>query len=335
MILSTPVLEIKNLYVNFKVFEGTLRVLNGVNFYIKAGERVGLIGESGSGKTTMMKSILRILPTPPAKITKGEILFKGKDILKMNKRELRKVREKSISMIFQDPSAALNPVFTIGTQLYDVIKFARLDKKKKVRKNEIKEIQIDALKNVALADPERILENYPIQLSGGMKQRIAIATALLSSNELILADEPGTSLDVTIKDQILRLIYNLINKERNAMILVSHALGTLKNMTERIYVMYAGDIVEVASTEELFNNPLHPYTRGLIEAVPSLNSSLGFGKPIEGSTPSYISPPFGCRFFPRCKKAMDICKEKKPSMRKINSKHEVACFLYEGGSQVV
>ncbi len=329
--MAVPLIEIKNLHINFKVYEGILKVINGINFYIKPGERVGLMGESGSGKTTLMKSILKILPMPPAIIPEGEILFKGKDILKMNRKELVSLREKNISMIFQDPTAALNPVFTINSQLYDVIKYAKSDENKKYKKNDIREMQIKALKNVSMPDPERILSNYPIQLSGGMRQRVCIAMALASSNELLLADEPSTSLDVTIGDQILRLINELVEKEGNAIILVSHALGTLRSMTERIYVMYAGSIMEVSLTPELFKNPLHPYTQGLIEAVPRLNVKMGVGKGIEGNIPNYINPPTGCRFHPRCKKAMEICAKRKPPLFKIDNDHGVACFLFSKG----
>lgn len=326
MNMSIPLLKVNNLHVNFKVFEGKIKVLNGVNFYVKTGEKVGIMGEMGCGKTTLMKSILKILPVPPANISQGEILFKEKNILKMSKSELLRLRERNISMIFQDPTAALNPVFTVGTQLYDVIKYANLDKN--ITKENIKKLQIKALKNVSLPDPERIIQNYPIQLSGGMRQRICVAMTLASTNELILADEPGTSLDVTIKDQILRLIGELIEKQGNAIVLISHALGTLKNMTDRLYVMYAGSMVEVAPTKELFHEPLHPYSQGIIGAVPRLSGD-GIGEGIEGNIPNYINPPAGCRFHPRCKKATDVCRERKPLMFKVNSDHEVACFLYK------
>jgi len=323
-----PLLEVKNLHVYFKVFEGKLKVLNGVDFYVKTGERVGFMGEMGCGKTTLMKSILKILPMPPAVIPEGEILFKGKDVLKIDKSQLLKLREKEISMIFQDPTAALNPVFTVGTQLYDVIKYANLDKNRKIKKEYIKNLLVKALENVYLPDPERIIQNYPFQLSGGMRQRICIAMSLASSNSLLLADEPDTSLDATIKDQILRLIDELIEKVGNTIILVSHALGTLKNITNRVYVMYAGSIVEVGPTKELFNKPLHPYSQGLIRSVPKL-TGYGIGEGIEGNIPNYLSPPVGCRFHPRCKHVMSICKERKPPLFKINIDHKVACFLYQ------
>lgn len=326
--MEKPLLEVKDLHVGYRVFEGKSKVLNGVDFFIQPGERVGLVGEMGCGKTTFMKSILKILPMPPAIISKGEIIFKGKDVLKMNSYQLLKLREKDISMIFQDPTAALNPVFTIGTQLYDVIKYAKSEKGIKPGKKDIKKYQIEALKNVYLPDPERLLSNYPFQLSGGMRQRICIAMTLASKNVLMLGDEPGTSLDVTIGDQILRLINELVDKKGLAFILVSHALGSLKDMTNRLYVMYAGSMVEVAPTSELFEKPLHPYTKGIIDSVPKLTGK-GIGEGIDGSIPNYVNPPTGCRFHPRCKYVKDICKEKKPPMFDISDDHKVACYLFQ------
>ncbi|NQS88663.1 ABC transporter ATP-binding protein, partial [Patescibacteria group bacterium] len=254
-----PLLEIKDLHVWFRVFKGFLKVLEGVNFVVWPGERVGLVGEMGCGKTTTMKAVMRILPMPPAIIPEGEILFKGKDILKMGRGELQEIRRKKISMIFQDPTAALNPVFKIGTQLRDTVRFAR-SSKRSIIKRDIRTRTMQVLKEVSLPDPERILENYPIQLSGGMRQRICISMALISTNELLIADEPGTSLDVTIKDQILRLLGGLVEKLGTSVILVSHALGAVRNMTDRVYVMYAGSMVEVAKTKALFANALHPYS---------------------------------------------------------------------------
>ena len=324
--MSTPLLlEIKDLRVHFKVYGGVLKVLDGVNFHVNTGEKVGLVGETGCGKTTTMKSILRILPMPPALIAGGEILFKGQDLLKMRLGELRKVRGRGISMIFQDPTAALNPVFTIGQQLGAVIKYSI--EGKKLSRREIQEQAIIPLKEVAMPDPERMLDSYPIQLSGGMRQRVCIAMALATNPELLIADEPGTSLDVTIEDQILRLLHQLVEEKDVSVILITHTLGVVREMTDRVYVMYAGNMVEMAATEELFAQPLHPYTRGLMDAVPRLTGG-GVSDGIPGRIPDYLNPPPGCRFHPRCPRAMDVCRQEKPAFYTLSENHEVACFLY-------
>jgi peptide/nickel transport system ATP-binding protein len=328
----TPLLEIKDLHVHFDVYGGTLRVLDGVNFVVQSGQRVGLVGETGCGKTTTMKSILRILPTPPARIPQGEIYFKGQDVLKMKKSDLQRIRSEGISMIFQDPTAALNPVFTIGQQLEAVVRHSM--EGGKLSKGEIREQALVPLREVSLPDPERMLDSYPIQLSGGMRQRVCIAMALVASRELLIADEPGTSLDVTIEDQILRLLRRLVEEKNVSVILITHTLGVVRETTDRVYVMYAGNMVEVADTEELFANPLHPYTHGLMAAVPRLTGG-GVSDGIPGRIPDYANPPPGCRFHPRCERAMDICREEKPAFYSkrsgANTDHEVACFLYRDG----
>ncbi len=323
--MSSLLLEIKDLHLGFNVFEGTLKVLDGVNLTIRRGEKVSLIGEMGCGKTTLMKSILRLLPMPPAVISKGEILFNGKDILKISKKELREIRRNKISMIFEDPISALNPVFTIGTQLKDALRFSTNlakdghDPRKRI---------IQILKEVSMPDPERILKNYPFQLSGGMRQRICIAMALGVSKDLVIADEPDTSLDVTIKDQILRLLNELVEKRNTSTILITHTLGAIKDMADKVYVMYAGSIMEEARTEEFFHSPLHPYSQDLLNSVPKLTGE-GIGEGIVGSIIDYINPPRGCRFHPRCKRMMPICKEEKPPLYKENKDHGVACFLFQ------
>jgi len=320
--MSKPLLEIKNLSIWFESFEGPLKVLDGVNMIVLPGEKVGLIGEMGCGKTTTMKAIAGILPVPPTIIRSGSILYQGEDLMKMNKKKSRQIRKKELSMIFQDPMSALNPVFTIGTQLHDIIK---INEKKK---GFIKGKSIQLLKEVLLPDPARILKNYPIQLSGGMRQRICIAMALINKGQILLADEPDTSLDVTIKEQIMKLLRELVGKYNKSIVLVSHALGTIKSLTDRVYVMYAGSMVEMASTQALFANPLHPYSKGLLEATPRLTGK-GIGDGINGRIPEYVSPPNGCRFHPRCKEVMDVCRREKPSFFNVSKDHGVACFLFK------
>ncbi len=324
--MSAPLLlNIQDLRVHFDVYGGTLRVLDGVNFVVHAGEKVGLVGETGCGKTTTMKAILRILPMPPARIPGGQIYFKGQDVLKMGQNALRKVRSEGISMIFQDPTAALNPVFTVGQQLGAVIKYSM--EGKKLSKKQVREGSLNPLREVALPDAERMLDSYPIQLSGGMRQRVCIAMALAASRELLIADEPGTSLDVTIEDQILRLLHRLVEEKDVSVILITHTLGVVREITDRVYVMYAGNMVEVADTQELFADPLHPYTHGLMEAVPRLTGG-GVSDGIPGRIPNYLNPPTGCRFHPRCSQVMDICRQEKPAFYRTSERHEVACFLY-------
>lgn len=329
---SAPLLlDIKNLHVHFAVYGGRLKVLDGVNFHMRTGEKVGLVGETGCGKTTTMKAILRVLPTPPARIPQGEIYFNGRDIRKMSGTDLQRVRGRGISMIFQDPTAALNPVFSVGEQMEAVIQYSA-EPGKALSGEEIHQRAVAALQEVALADPERLLRSYPTQLSGGMRQRVCIGMALATRPELLIADEPGTSLDVTIQDQVLRLLRKLVEEKNTSVILITHTLGIVREMTDRVYVMYAGDIVEVASTKKLFENPLHPYTQGLISTVPRLTGG-GIASGIPGRIPNYLTPPSGCRFHPRCPHVMDICRREKPPAYRVNDDHEVACFLYQPESR--
>ncbi len=321
-------LDIKDLFVWYKVFGGYLKVLNGVNLVVREGERVGLVGEAGCGKTTTMKSILQILPPGDFRIPKGQIFYKGQDVLKMKGEELQNLRSKEVAMIFQDPTAALNPVFTIGSQLGDVIRHADIFKGSRHQKI-IKENSIKALKEVYLPDPERMLINYPFQLSGGMRQRVCIAMAISSPRNLLIADEPGTSLDVTIQDQIHRLLNEIVENRNTAIILITHSLGVAREMTDRIYVMYAGTIVEMATPEILFENPVHPYTKGLLASVPRISGG-GIANGIPGKLPDYLNPPSGCRFQPRCEYARTICTEKPPQLFKIENNHFIACHLTQG-----
>ncbi len=324
--MAVRLLVIQNLHVGFNVYGGTLRVLNGVDLYMNEGEKVGLVGETGCGKTTTAKSILKILTVPPAKIFAGEIFFKGRDVMRMGTQEIRNLHARGVSMIFQDPTASLNPVFTIGEQLTDAIKYSSLHDG--LSKREIRRRAVQALQDVALPDPERILENYPIQLSGGMRQRICIAMALATQSQLLIADEPTTSLDVTIQDQVLKLLGVLVEEKETSTILITHSLGIVREWTQRVYVMYAGNMVETARTEELFEHPLHPYSQGLMQAVPKLTGE-GIALGISGRIPDYMNPPEGCRFHPRCHHCMPICKGEKPPFFTVGDEHLVACFLYK------
>jgi peptide/nickel transport system ATP-binding protein len=327
--MSEMIVDIKDLYVDFRIYEGVTKVLNGVNFKVAKGEKVGLIGEAGCGKTTTVKSIMRILPIPPGEITGGEIYVEGSDVLKMSQRNLQMMRRKTVSMIFQDPTSALNPVFKVGSQIGDIIKYNQLALGNRISKDEIHEKTVQVLKEVHMPDPERLMNSYPIQLSGGMRQRICIAMALVSATNLLIADEPGTNLDVTIQDQVLRLLGELVEERGTSIILISHALGAVKGLVDRVYVMYAGSMVEAADTDELFSEPLHPYTQALFNAVPKLTGG-GIPTGISGRIPNYLRPPTGCRFNPRCPHAKPECSEKSPPFYKVGEGHEVACYLYRG-----
>ncbi|HIH98298.1 MAG TPA: ABC transporter ATP-binding protein [Thermoplasmata archaeon] len=324
----TPLLEIRNLHVGYKTHMGISKVLNGVYLTVNEGEKVGVIGESGCGKTTTMKSIHRILPGN-AIVSEGEIIFKGKDILKMKKRELTEIRRKGVTMIFQDPTAALNPVFKVSEMMTDIIKYSGIYEKN--LKKEARNRALDLFEEVALSDPERVFDSYSFQLSGGMRQRVCIAMSLAGVKQLVIADEPTTNLDVTIQAQVLSLLKSLVNEKRLSLILVSQALGAVRETADRVYVMYAGDIVEVAKADVLFTDPLHPYTQKLLDSVPRLTGGV-FSIGIKGRVPNYFNPPSGCRFYPRCDQSLNICKDKKSPLVEVKKDHCVACWLYRGVS---
>lgn len=317
------VLEVRDLYLNFKTMWGVAKVLNGVSFEIREGEIFGLVGETGCGKSVTALSILRLLP-PNAEIS-GEILFKGENLLEKSEEEMRKLRGKEISIVFQDPMTSLNPLFKIGEQMLDVIMLHE-----GMDKDEALEHAKKLLSAVGLPDPERILNSYPHELSGGMRQRVMIAMALSSNPSLLIADEPTTALDVTIQKQILELILKLRDEYNFSVLLITHDLGVVAEVCDRVGVMYAGNIVEVAPTEELFENPLHPYTKGLLSVVPDPRAKKPL-KPLRGSVPSLLNPPGGCRFHPRCDYAMEVCKRVKPELVELSPGHFVACHLYGGG----
>lgn len=317
------ILDIRNLKLWYKVYRDYSYVLDGVNLTVHRGEKVGIVGEAGCGKTTTVKSILGILPENQYVIPEGEILFKGKDVIQMNDKELDNIRTAGASMIYQEPAAALNPVFTIGEQMMDVIRFSKEGCKK--TPEEQREMGLQAIRDVFIPDPERIFNYYPTQLSGGMKQRICIAMAIVAQRDMMIADEPGTALDVTIQDQIHKILRKLVAERDMALIMITHSLGVARELTDTINVMYAGVVVESAPTAEVFSNPLHPYTLGLLEAVPKLSGG-GINSGIYGSIPDYMQPIKGCRFCSRCSRATAECLVKKPELRDVGNNHKVACF---------
>ncbi|ASJ15026.1 ABC transporter ATP-binding protein [Thermococcus radiotolerans] len=322
----SKVLEIRDLYINFRTMWGVAKVLNGVSFEINDGEIFGLVGETGCGKSVTALSVLRLLPSN-AQIS-GQIIFKGENLLEKSEEEMRKLRGKEISIIFQDPMTSLNPLFKIGDQMVDIITLHE-----GLSKEEALEHARNLIKSVGLSDPERILNSYPHELSGGMRQRIMIAMALSSNPSLLIADEPTTALDVTIQKQILKLILDLRDRYSFSVLLITHDLGVVAEVCDRVGVMYAGNIVEIAPTEELFENPLHPYTQGLLSVVPDPRTKKPL-KPLRGSVPSLLNPPSGCRFHPRCDYAKDVCSRVKPELIERSPGHFVACHLYGGEADV-
>lgn len=318
------VVDVKDLYVSFRTFKGYLKVLNGVNLQVRPGEKVSIVGESGCGKTTTVNSIAQILARQ-ARVDSGEIFFNGKNTFKMSSKEIKNLRSQGISVIFQDPIASLNPVFTIGTQMKEVIHYSGIEgaSNKQVQHERV----INALKETSLPDPERIMENYPFQLSGGMRQRICIAMSLSTPRNLVIADEPTTNLDVTIQDQVLKTLKQRVEEKGSALILITHSLGVAREVADRIYVMYAGSVVETTTSNELFREALHPYTQGLMSCIPKLSGG-GIATGIPGRIPNYLNPPKGCRFAPRCPKALKVCQETTPPVFEPIKDHQVACFLY-------
>jgi len=325
-------LDLSNLSIWYKTYRGHAQVVDRINIQMNLGEKVGLVGESGCGKTTTMKTILQTLPKDSVYIPEGgQILFKGQDVLEMNKEQLLIMRRTGISMISQSPMSALNPVFTIGTQLTDIIKYSgHYDG---ASKKDLENIAKEAITQVMLSDPDRLMKSYPHQLSGGMRQRICIASALVIPKDLLIADEPCTALDVTIQDQIHRMLRELVEEKGRSLIMITHSLGVARELVDRIYIMYGGTIVESCLTADLFENPSHPYTIGLIDCVPRLSGG-GLSAGIYGYVPDYVNPPEGCRFSPRCSRVMDICKTTRPPLINIGNEHSVACFCYADKEQI-
>ncbi len=321
-----PLLDIRRLRTHFKTPQGTVRAVNDVSLTVAAGEVLGIVGESGCGKSVLSLSILRLLPMPPAFFAGGQILFDGQDLLKGSTEEIRRIRGNRISMIFQEPMSALNPVFTIGNQLAEVFRVHQ-----SLGKAEALEKAVTMLETVGVPAPRRRVKEYPYQLSGGMRQRVMIAMALACRPALLIADEPTTALDVTIQAQILDLMEQLRRDLDTAIIMVSHDLGVIAETAQRVVVMYTGKIMEAAETVALFDTPLHPYTRGLMKAIPAVTSRRDQGElyEISGVVPSLLDLPPGCPFNPRCPLVGDICRRREPELREAAPGHWVACWMVE------
>jgi oligopeptide/dipeptide ABC transporter ATP-binding protein len=325
-----PLLKVSNLKTYFYTEDGIVRAVDGVDFEVYPGEVFGLVGESGCGKSVTSLSIMRLIGIP-GKVVDGEITFGGLNVLKLSESEMTKMRGNRISMIFQQPQSALNPVFKVGDQIAEVLSIHQDFGKEAGRKR-----AVEMLKMVGIPEPERRAEAYPHELSGGMAQRVMIAMALACVPELLIADEPTTALDVTIQAQILNLIRDLRNNMGTSVILITHDLGVVAEMCERVAVMYAGEIVEQTDVNKLFDHPLHPYTKGLIGSIPVLGKIKEQLDVIPGSVPNLINLPPGCRFAPRClarvEHNLEICTEKTPDLIEAQSGHIVRCWLYQNSA---
>ena len=322
----SALVSIRDYRLAFDTFDGTAHVLDGIDLSLDAGDTLGIVGETGCGKSVLARSILALNPSPPARIVSGEIRFRGQDILRLPERDMRKLRGRAISMVFQDPASYLNPLLSVGTQMEDAIRGQDAGAGTRARpRRAARALAAELLSAVGLPEPARLLDSHPHQLSGGMRQRVLIAMALAGEPELLVADEPTTALDVTVQAQVLALIARLVAERGLAMILISHDLGVVAASCARVAVMYAGTVVEEAPTAELLARPLHPYARGLIAAVPDLDRPQHRPQGIPGSIPGLISPPTGCRFHPRCPAATDRCRVEKPLQRSVLPGRAVAC----------
>jgi oligopeptide/dipeptide ABC transporter ATP-binding protein len=315
-------LDVKELKTYFFTEAGIVKAVDGVDFQVGKDEAVGLVGESGSGKTVLGLSVFRIVPQP-GRIVSGTITYEGEDLLSKSEEEMRKIRGRKISMTFQDPTTSLDPLFTVGDQLAEVIR----ENQKDISKNEAMEKATKLLEMVRISEPNIRVRAYPHELSGGMKQRIAIARALASGPSLLFADEPTTNLDVTVQAQVLELIKELRDKQKISLVMITHDMGIVAEMTQRVQVLYAGMVAEVAETHSLFKKPKHPYTEALLQAVPRIDQHKEL-KIIPGNIPDLINPPPGCRFHPRCPYSKEICSEQIPPIEVTDDGHIIACHFW-------
>ncbi len=328
-----PILEIKGLKTHFTTDEGVVQAVDGVDIAIHRGETVGVVGESGCGKTVTAMSILKLIAMPPGKIAAGQILWQGRDLAPLQGHQLDDIRSKEIAIIFQEPMTSLNPVFTIGEQIAEVVR-----RHEKMNRREAIDRTIEMLKLVQIPNAEKRVNDYPHQFSGGMRQRVMIAMALSCNPKLLIADEPTTALDVTIQAQILELLNEMKARFGMAVMLITHAMGVVAETAQRVVVMYAGRVVEEASVEQLFENPRHPYTQGLIRSIPRLDLAATQKTRLEaiaGSVPRLLNPAPGCRFAGRCKHVMPACHLAMPPLYSVESGHKVACLLYQDAKESV
>ncbi|MGG3914337.1 ABC transporter ATP-binding protein [Rossellomorea vietnamensis] len=317
------VLEVKNLKTHFTSKKGVTKAVDGIDFVLHEGETLGIVGESGCGKSMTSLSILRLVPSPPGKIVDGTVELKGKDILKMSDAELRRVRGNQISMIFQEPMTSLNPVIPVGEQIAEAIRVHQ-----KLGKKDAWKKAVEMLELVGIPSPQQRAKQEPFQLSGGMRQRVMIAMALACNPEVLIADEPTTALDVTIQAQILELMKDLQKRLNMGIIFITHDLGVVAELCDKVAVMYAGQVVEYSSTEALFSHPKHPYTNGLLSSLPKLYEDQDELQTMPGSVPSPYDMPKGCRFSPRCPLATAQCHEEEPKLHSLKDGSQIRCFLY-------
>ena len=322
-----PVLQVEDLSVEFRTAEGIVHAVNHLDYVLCEGEALGIVGESGSGKSVSSLATMKLIPNPPGKIVSGRILYEDQDLVQKTEKEMESIRGNDISMIFQEPMTSLNPILTCGDQIAEVLMLHKGMKKKEARKE-----AVEMMKSVGIANPELRARQYPHQMSGGMRQRVMIAMALACKPKILIADEPTTALDVTIQAQILDLIKTLNEESGTAVIMITHDLGVVNELCQRVIVMYTGRVMEAATTDELFQNPLHPYTIGLLSAIPKIEKEKKALSTIPGVVPNPTEEIKGCSFCPRCSMAKDICSEKEPPMAEVDGR-KVKCWLYAGEEQ--
>ncbi|WOV86614.1 ABC transporter ATP-binding protein [Sporosarcina oncorhynchi] len=321
------ILVVKDLQTTFFTDSGQIPAVDHINFHLNDGEVLGIVGESGCGKSVTSLSVMGLVPSPPGKIVGGEILYKGRDLTRLSEKEMRKIRGNDIAMIFQEPMTSLNPLFTIGNQMSEAI----LIHAKKTAKKQVEARAVEMLKLVGLPRAEELMSEYPHQLSGGMRQRVMIAMALVCDPKILIADEPTTALDVTIQAQILKLMKELNDRLGTAILLITHDLGVVAEVCERVIVMYAGQVIEEAPTKLIFDDPQHPYTRGLIQSVPDMRFKKERLYSIPGNVPKPGTITNGCRFAARCEFAFDRCRNENPELYLTADAHQTRCFLYAEG----